>query len=96
MIVDSSALLAVVLSEPDADRYALTLSRSSECRIAAPTRLECAIVMLRRSGETGIARLDDFVAEFDLQVLPFDHDGLAAARAVLLTYGKGRHPARLN
>lgn len=96
MIVDSSALLAVVLAEDDADQYALALRRSGECRIGAPTLLECTIVMLRRNGEGGVARLDDFVAEFRLEVLRFGPEDLAVARAALVSYGKGRHPARLN
>lgn len=65
-------------------------------RIAAPTLLECEIVIGATLGAEGILRLDELMMALGAQVLPFGERELAVARVACRTYGKGRHPAALN
>ena len=86
MIVDSSALVAILFAEPDAAAFARVLMNEEHVRISAATVLETALVV---SPDLS-SELDDLIARLGLQVTPFDAEHLAAARAAMETYGKGR------
>jgi ribonuclease VapC len=96
MIVDSSALLSIVLGEDDADALVDKLQDASAAGIGAPTLAAAAIVVASRAGAVGRAALDDFVRESALVVVPFRAEHAAIARDASLRFGKGRHPASLN
>jgi ribonuclease VapC len=97
MIVDSSALVAILLDEPDAKRYMKVLMTTQNVRVSAVTAVETAIVTIRRAGinaEPDVASLFDVL---NIEVVPFGSDQVMLAQEAYRTYGKGRrHPAKLN
>jgi ribonuclease VapC len=95
-VIDSSALLAVVLGEPDAELVAARLVSPSRKVVSAATLLEAAIAAERRGGLEARDRLDRLVTRAELVVAPFDEAHLGWARDAYRRFGKGRHPAALN
>jgi ribonuclease VapC len=96
LVVDTSALLAVLLLEADAAKYAEALGSATALRMAAPTWLETAMLATARSGEAGYRELARFVDDLRIEVMPVDRALVEAAFSGWLHYGKGRHPAGLN
>jgi ribonuclease VapC len=96
VVVDTSALMAIVLGESDAERYAAVLCSAPRLLVAAPTWLEAAIVAHARLGPEGHALLTELLDGLQMTIVPFD-DGLARlAHDGWLRFGRGRHPAGLN
>ena len=96
MIVDSSAVVAILLREPDARRYARAIQTTSPCRMSVANVLEASIVVESRGGaETGYA-LDVLLEQGDIELVPVTTEQLAAARRAWRRFGKGNHPAGLN
>ena len=95
MIIDTSALIALLEGEPEAEAIAHAIERTPIRRISAPTLLECHLIAHRR-GEAGSAMIDAVVARANIEVVPFAEDDVVFARAAFVRYGKGRHPAGLN
>jgi ribonuclease VapC len=97
MIVDTSALLAVAFAEPDAPRYAAAIvDASPRPRMSAGNLLEAVIVVESRGDAIAAGRLDAFIRESALEILPFTAAHVAHARRAWRDFGKGRHPAQLN
>ena len=97
MIVDTSALIAILRAEPDAAAYATAISASAVCRISAANLLEAAIVIDGSRDPIASRRFDDFVSEAHLSIEPVTEDHVRLARAAYHDYGKGiGHPAKLN
>lgn len=96
MIIDSSALICILLREPEALQFATAISRAGRLQMAAPTWLETAMVITMRKGETGFAALQTLVSEAGISIVPWDAELASIAYAAWLSFGKGRHPAALN
>lgn len=96
MVVDTSALIAILLNEPDAEILTATLAASSPRIISAVSALEASIVMECKKGEAGLALLDELLTAGQFEVAAFDDAQLRVAREAYRRYGKGRHPAGLN
>lgn len=96
MIVDTSAVMAVLLEEPDAKTYLSILLDTEHVRMSEVTAVEAALVAFKRTGPLGEPKLDSILDECHIEIVPFDQHQLVHARAALRTYGKGRSPARLN
>ena len=96
MIIDSSAILAVIGKEPGYGRIVHQLAASPETRIGAPTRLETGIVLTARFGPRGKTALARFLQENSIQTLAFDDGHASTALDAYSRFGKGRHPAALN
>lgn len=96
MVIDSSAVLAILRGEPEAQELGQALAADPLRLIAAPTLLECAIVLTSRHGDAGVRELDLLVHRAGLDTVPFDSDHYAAALDAYRRFGKGRHPAALN
>ena len=97
MIVDASALVAIVFQEPESDRFAERIATAVRARIAAPTLLEAAIVVERSERPQEWRALDRLVAALGLDVEPFTNDHTEIARDAYRRYGKGQgHPAQLD
>lgn len=96
MIVDSSALIAILLRESDFQAFSRVIADTRTKRIAAPTLLEAAMVIVGRKQEEGPALLDDLLKAAQIETVSFTSDHAAVAREAFLRYGKGRHPAGLN
>lgn len=96
MIVDSSALIAALLLEPDSDRI-LALLGAYSGEIPAPTLVEARLVARTRGGPDGERRLDALIRRFTLSIAAFDEEQADVASAAHLAYGRGSgHRARLN
>ena len=96
MIIDSSAILAVIGNEPGYERIVHQLAASPETRIGAPTRLETGIVLTARFGPQGKTALARFLQENSIQTVTFEEAHASAALYAYSRFGKGVHPAALN
>lgn len=96
LVVDTSALLAVLFAEDDARTYAEALQAAPRLRIAAPTWVESMQVATARRGIIGQDGLQELLARLDVEVVAFDTALARLAHAAWLRFGKGRHPAGLN
>ena len=96
MIIDSSAILAVIGKEPGYDRIVHKLAASPGTRIGAPTRLETGIVLTARFGPRGKTALARFLQENSIETVAFDEAHASVALDAYSRFGKGRHPAALN
>jgi len=96
LIVDSSAILAAMLAEAAAGQVLERLGAAFSIGIAAPTLVEAAIVLSSKLGKDARPRLNEFLREAEVEILPFGPAHVDAAVDAFLRYGKGRHPAGLN
>lgn len=97
MIVDSSAIVAVLRDEPGADVYARLIATASIARISAGTYVELGIVVDGSRDAVASGVLDPFLETSRIQIEPLTADQARIARAAYQRFGKGSgHPARLN
>lgn len=96
MVVDTSALIAVLLREPVADRLSAALDEASILRCSAVSLVEAAMVMQGRLGERGEQELDLLAGRLRLEIVPVSVAQAELARSAFRRFGKGRHPAGLN
>lgn len=96
MVVDTSALLAVLFQEEDAEVYAKHLSSGERKLITPFNALEADIVLEARKGGDGKRELDLLLHTCGTEVVPFDHAMRVLAFEAWKKYGKGRHAAGLN
>jgi len=96
VIIDTSALIAILLDEPEAPTLAASIQRQSVRRCSAVSLLEASIVIESRYGPNGLSRLDNLIAEALIDVVPFSSRDARSARGAYRRYGKGIHPAGLN
>ena len=96
MILDSSALIALVFREPEAEQILDLLAEAEVAAIGAPTLAETGIVLGAKLGEASRAILSRLLEDLDLVVLPFTAAHGREAREAFLRFGRGRHPAGLN
>ncbi len=96
MIVDASALLALVLDEADARRFAEAMAGAPTLRMSAVNWFEAAMVVDRRGDPFARNRFDDFVNRFGIMVDPVDRSHAELARNAWEQFGRGRHKAKLN
>ena len=96
MIIDSSAILAVIGREPGYERIVHQLAASPGTRIGAPTQLETGMVLTARFGPRGKTALARFLQENSVQTVAFDEAHASVALDAYSRFGKGRHPAGLN
>jgi ribonuclease VapC len=96
MVVDTSALVAILKVEPDASTLLRRLGHSSANRIATATLLEAQMVVISQLNEAGLAELELLMNRAQIQVMPFNADHMRWALHGWRHYGKGRHRAALN
>jgi ribonuclease VapC len=96
MILDTSALLAILLNEPEADEFASVIERTRRVRISAASYLEAAMIIDRQRDEIRSAMLDDFLTDFDIQIEPISVEQIRVARQAFRAFGKGIGPAGLD
>jgi ribonuclease VapC len=96
MVIDTSALLAILFNESDAEYFESALDVDTTRLISAASLLETAIVVDVRLGEAGGRELDLLCYEAQITIVPFTAEQAEIARYAYRTYGKGRHPAGLN
>ena len=96
MIVDSSAVLAIILNESDAQRYKIALAAAESRHITSPNWLEVALVIESRADENLRDGFESLFAAFDVTIAPFLPRHAVEARRAWQRFGRGRHPAKLN
>jgi ribonuclease VapC len=96
MIVDTSAIIAIVFDEPDARIFAQAITRADVCRMSAATFVETAIVVESQTKDRGSRELDAFFRRAGIIIEPVTEEQAHIARQAFTDYGKGRHPAGLN
>jgi len=96
MVIDSSALLAILLGEPEAEAFARAIASDTKRLVSAVSALEAAIVIHAWKGPAGTRELDLLLHAAGLIVVSFDADQTLLARAAYAKFGKGRHAAALN
>jgi ribonuclease VapC len=96
MVIDTSALMAVLLQEHDADRVAQAIDAGLPRLLSAVNLLEASIVIESRKGEAGGRELDLLLYRAGIEVVAVDQNQAETARAAWRRFGKGRHPAGLN
>jgi ribonuclease VapC len=96
VVIDSSALLAILLGEPDRGQFLKLLSESETRLLSAANALETAIVVESRRGETAGRELDLFLHKTGIAMVAVDEEQFTIARYAWRKFGKGRHRAALN
>lgn len=97
MVVDTSALLAILLDEPESLRCADALEIVPAAFLSAASRVELDIVVVNKLGDEALSDVDDLIDVAGIQVEPVTSAHWVLARQAYLAFGKGRgHPAQLN
>jgi ribonuclease VapC len=96
MVIDSSALCAIVLEEADASIYVSAILNDRVRFISAATLVEISLVAVRRRTANAVAVVDGLVARMNIVVIPVDHEQALLAREAFLRFGKGQDRAGLN
>lgn len=96
MVIDSSAIIAVLLDEAESAAIARCILGSSRRSMSTVSKLEMGLVSVGRGGVELERRLMRLCAEFDIDFTPFDEHQADIAREAFARFGKGRHPAGLN
>ena len=96
MVADTSAILAILLGEPERRRFAVALEDADSVVMSAASFVECSIVVECRYGAEGIRDLDRLLARAGIECVAVDLEQARMARDAFSRYGKGRHRAGLN
>ena len=96
MVLDTSALLAVLLNEPDAPALRLAIEADPVRLVSAATLVETGIVIEARVGDAGGRELDFLVHKASIEIVPVDAEHAELARHAYRQFGKGHHAAGLN
>jgi ribonuclease VapC len=96
MVLDTSALLALLLDEPEAEGFRAAVEEDTTRLVSAATLLETALVIEARKGEPGGRELDSLIHKADVVVVPVDAEHVSEARRAYRRFGRGRHAAGLN
>jgi len=96
MVIDTSALVAILQAEPERDAMLDALAKGDRRLVSAVTVLEAAMVLEGRYGPDAGADLELFLFDARTEIVPFDSRQAQAAVRAWRKYGKGRHPAQLN
>ena len=96
MVIDTSALLAIFLAEPERKQFLELIIQSSKRMISAASVLETGMVLESKRGESAGREFDLFLVRANLEVVSVDAEQIEIARSAWRSFGKGRHPAGLN
>ena len=96
MVLDSSAIVALLLKEPGFERFAEKIDQASVVAVGVPALVESAMVLTSRLGWDARLLLLGFVRNTNAELVPFSQEHFDAAMDAFLRFGKGRHPAALN
>lgn len=96
MVIDTSALVAILTGEPERAQFIAALEAADRRCLSAGTFIETSIVIDARYGAEGLRDLDLFLAAAGAEIVPVDSDQAVVARRAYSRFGKGRHQAALN
>ena len=96
MVIDTSAIVAIALNEPDAPEIEFKIADDPVRLISAATVLEATMVIETRLADAGGREFDLWLLKIGAEIVPVDAEQADAARRIWRRYGKGRHAAALN
>ena len=96
MIVDSSAVVAILNRESDGGRYETAIATAPDCRMSVINMLEASIIVEARGGVAAGHELDAFLDRAGITLMPVMAEHVEAARLAWRRFGKGKHRAALN
>lgn len=96
MVIDTSAILAILLGEDEALRFVDAIHHDNTRLISSSSELEASIVISSRLGGDGARELELLLYKLNCEIIPFTHDQSVLAFEGWRRYGKGRHPVGLN
>ena len=96
MVIDTSALIAILTGEPERRGFIETIEAADARRISVASFVETSIVIEARHGAEGLRDLDRFMARAGIEPVPVDFEQGQIARGAFSRFGKGRHRAALN
>ena len=96
MVLDTSAIIAILTGEPVADRLVGAIEADRTRLVSSATVVEASLVLLGRYGEAGDVQLDRLLRTIGAEVVPVGEEQVMLARDAELRFGRGRHPAALN
>jgi ribonuclease VapC len=96
VVIDSSALLAILLAEPERSHFVDLITEANVRLLSTANALETAIVSESRLGIVGGHELDVLIEKSSIEIVSVDSEQFSVARQAWRKYGKGTHPARLN
>ncbi|SRR5438445_12742127 len=96
MVIDTSAIVAILRSEPEAARLERALVSDPIRLVPATCVLEARMVLVSRRGEHVLAEIDLWLHKIAANIIPVDSELVDLATQAWLSYGKGHHPAALN
>lgn len=96
MVIDTSALVAILWGEPESRAFIEAIEGADLRRMSVATFVESSMVFEARHGPRGLLDLDRFVQHAEIELLPVDVEQGQIARSAFSRFGKGRHRARLN
>jgi len=96
MVIDTSAIVAILRSEPEAERLEAAMVADRIRLVPATCVLEARMVLVSRRGEHALAEIDLWLRTINADIIAVDADLVDLATQAWLVYGKRRHPAALN
>jgi ribonuclease VapC len=96
VVIDSSALIAILLGEPEAKGLAEAIAEDGRRLMSAFSALETSIVIEAKKGEAGGSELDRLIHRAGIEIVSMNAEQVEIAREAWRNFGKGRHPAGLN
>lgn len=96
MIVDTSALVAILYGEDEAASFAEVIQHADLCRLSVANYLELTMVIEKQLGPEGTRHAENFVRRAGIQIEPITVEQGLIARQAFFDFGKGRHKAQLN
>ena len=96
MIIDTSAIMAILFGESDATRYEQAISAAWPRRMSAVALLEATMVVEGKGGAEAGRQLDMFLDKAEIELAPVTPAQVEAARHAWRRFGRGNHPAALN
>jgi ribonuclease VapC len=96
MVLDTSAILAILFDEPERRTFTEAIESVDVRLISAASFVETSIILESRHGAEGVRALDRLLAAANIETVAVDLHQAIAAREAFRLYGKGRHPAGLN
>jgi ribonuclease VapC len=96
MVIETSALLAILQREPERRIFIEAIEAADVARMSVASFVEASIVIEARYGAEGLRDLDRFISRANIELIPVNPDQGHLARSAFSRFGKGRHRAGLN
>ncbi len=97
MVIDSSAIIAILQAEPETNKFFEAIIRSKVRMMPSAIFLESSIVVETKKISGGLAKLDKLLSRLDIHIIAFGSEHAYVARVAFQKFGKGQgHPAQLN